>query len=75
MTVSELLCLVERLEELHTKVQGVVVSLHLSMTLLYNVSRRWSTYLNRCGPVSSLEDVGAPWATVPFSLEPILLEI
>ena len=38
--VAEILCLVERLEELHTKVQVMIISPNLTMTLLYDVSRR-----------------------------------
>ena len=38
---TELLCLIERLEELHTEVQGMITSLHLATTLLYGVSRWW----------------------------------
>ena len=33
-TFAELLCLIERLEELHTDVQGMISSPHLSTTLL-----------------------------------------
>ena len=55
--------------------QGIITSPQLSTTLIYNVSRRWITYLNRCVATSSLEDVGVPRATVPFSLEPILLDM
>ena len=40
--VTELLCLIERLEELHIKVQEMISSPQLSMKLIYNVSRRWS---------------------------------
>ena len=46
--VAELLRLIEILEELHTKVQGMISSPHLVTTLLFDVSRRWSLYLNRC---------------------------
>ena len=46
--VAELLCLIERLEETHTKVQGMISSPHLATTLLYDVLCRWSLYLNRC---------------------------
>ena len=38
--VVELLRLIERLEELHTEVKGMISSPHLSTTLLYDV--RWS---------------------------------
>ena len=45
--VTELLRLIERLEELHTEVQGMISPPNLSTTLLYDVSRRWRLYLNR----------------------------
>ena len=73
--VTELLRLIKRLEELHTKVQGMITSPHLATTLLYDVLRRWSLYLNRCMTASPSEDVGAPGAMVPFLLHPILLEL
>ena len=53
--VAELLRLVERLEELHTEVQGMISFPHLATTLLYDVSRRWSQYLNRCMAASASE--------------------
>ena len=40
--VAKLLRLIERLEELHTEVQGMISSPHLSTTLLFDVSLRWS---------------------------------
>ena len=46
--IAELLRLIERLEELHTEVQGMISSPHLATTLLFDVSRRWSLYLNWC---------------------------
>ena len=46
--VAELLLLIERLEELHTEVQGIISSPHLATTLLVDVSPRWIQYLNRC---------------------------
>ena len=48
--VTELLGLIERLEEIHTKAQGIISSHHLARTILYNVSQRWSLYLKRCVP-------------------------
>ena len=74
-TVADLLRLVKRLEELHTEVQEIIASPHLTMTPLYDVSRGWSTYLNRCVATSSLEDTGAPEKTVLFSLEHTLLDL
>ena len=66
--ITELLGFNERLEELHIKVQGIISSPHLSTTLIYDVSQRWSQYLNRC--VAALE---APGASFPFSIEPIMV--
>ena len=71
--VADLLRLIERLEELHTKVQGMISSTHLSTTLLFDVSWRWSQYLNRCMAVLASEVEDAPGASVTFSLEPILV--
>ena len=66
--LAELLCLIERLEELHTELWGVISCPHLATTFLYDVSRRWIQYLNRC--VAALE---APGASFPFSIEPIMV--
>ena len=44
--VAELLRVIERLEELHTEVQGVISSPHLATTLIFDVSRQWILYLN-----------------------------
>ena len=73
--VSDIIRLIKRLEEIHTKVQRVTTSLNLATKLVYNVSPRWLLYLNRCVTALSSEDIGAAGATVPFSLEPILLEL
>ena len=73
--VAELLRLINKLEELHTKVQEMIKSPHLATTLLFNMLRWWSLYLNKCVTASSSEDVGAPGAMVLFSLELILIEI
>ena len=73
--VAELLRLIERLEEIHTEVQGMISSPHLSTKLLFDVSRRWSQYLNTCVAALASEVEEAPGASVPFSLEPILVEL
>ena len=73
--VAEILRLIERLEELHTEVQGVISPPHLATTLLFDVSRRWSQYLNRCVAALASEVVKEPGASVPFYLEPILVEL
>ena len=39
------------------------------------MSRRCSLYINRCVTVSSSEDIGVPGETVPFTLDPILLDL
>ena len=66
--VAELLRLIERLEDLHTEVQGVISSPNLATTLLFDVLRRWSQYLNRCVAASDSKVVEAPGGRVPFSL-------
>ena len=75
LAVAELLRLIKRLEELHTKVQGMITYPHLVTTLLYDLFLRWSLYLKRCVIESSSEDVGAAGATAPFLLEPTLLKL
>ena len=57
------------------EVQGVISSPHLATTLLFDVLRRWSQYLNRCVAALASEVEEAPGASVPFSLEPILVEL
>ena len=73
--VADLLRRIEILEELHTELQGMISSHHLSTTLLFDVSRWWSQYLNRCVAESASEVVEAPGASFPFSLEPILVDL
>ena len=55
--------------------QGVISSTHLDTTLLFDVLRRWSLYLNSCVAALALESLDAPGCQVPFSLEPILAEL
>ena len=74
-TVTELFRLIERLEELHIEVQGMISSPHLAATLLFDVSWRWSQYPNRCVEALDLEVVEVPGGSVPFSLEPILVDM
>ena len=71
--VSALLCLIERMEQLYTNVQGMIAYPHVTMTMFYDVSMRWSMFLNKCVVTSSSEDVGVHRVTVPLSLESILL--
>ena len=74
-SVAEIICIVKRLEELHTEVQGNIKFPHIVTTIIYGMSMRWSMYLDRCMEESSSEDVGVPRETVSFSLEPILLDM
>ena len=69
--VAELLCLIERLEELHTKVQGMISYSHLATTFLFDVSLRWSQYHNRCVAASASEVEEAP----RNSVRPIMVEL
>ena len=48
---------------------------HIHTTLLYDVSRRWSLYLNRCVAELASDEFEAPGANIPFFLKPILVEI
>ena len=74
-TISELLCLIERMEDLHTVVKGMISSPHLATKIVFGVSRRWIQYLNMCVVASALEVVEALGGSLPFSLEPILFEM
>ena len=71
--VAELLRLIERLYEISTKVQGMVLSPHLAMTLLYNVLHQWILYLNRCVTASESEALESLGDNVPFLIDPILV--
>ena len=53
----------------------MISSPHLARTLLFDVLRRWSLYLNRCMAVSASEYLDDPGCQFPFSLEPILVEL
>ena len=48
--------------------QGMISSPHLSTTLIFDVSRRWSLYLNRCVAASASESLYAPGVTSPSRL-------
>ena len=73
--IADLLRLIGIPEDLHTEVQGMSSSPHLATTLLFNVLRRWSLYLNRCVSVSSSESLDAPGYYIPSFLDPILTEL
>ena len=73
--VAELLRLIEKSEETHTEVQGMISSLHPATTIIYDVSWRWILYLNRCVDASALEALEAPGVNIPFTLDPILLKL
>ena len=73
--VAELPCLIENLEDLHTEVQGIISYSYLSMTVIYDVLRLWSFYLNRCMAASDSKALEALGANAPFLLEPILIDI
>ena len=53
--------------------QGTILSPHLAPPLLNDVSQRWSQYINRCVAALASEVVEAPGASIPFSLEPIMV--
>ena len=53
----------------------MISSPHPATKLLYDVSRQWIQYLNRCVDASASEVVEAPKDSVPFSLEPILVDL
>ena len=64
--IAELLCIIEGLEELCNKVQGMISYPHLSTILLYNVLWRWSLYLNRWVFASASEALEAPGGQRPL---------
>ena len=66
--VTELLCLIGRLEELHIELQRTISPPHLATSLLYNVLQCWIQYLKRCVAASASEVVEAPGSRFPFSL-------
>ena len=45
------------------------------MTLLYDVLRQWSLYLDRCMAVLESEALEAPGGNIPFSLEPVMVDL
>ena len=53
----------------------MISSPHLATTLLFNMWRRWSLYLNMCVAALASESLDAPGCQVPFLLEPILVEL
>ena len=73
--IAEILRSVERLEEIHTKVQGMISPPHLATTLLFDLSRRWSLYLNRYVAESASEPLDTSGSHVPFLIETILAEL
>ena len=73
--IAELLRLITKLEELHTKEQGMISSPNLATLLLFDVSRRWSLCLNGCMAASALECLDVPGCQAPFLLEPILADM
>ena len=73
--ITDLLCIIERLDELHTKAQGMISSPPLATTLIFYVSQRWSMYLNSCVDASALESQDALGYHVPFLLEIILADM
>ena len=55
--------------------QGKISPSHLATTILYDVSRRWSQYLNRSVTASCSQVVEALGSRFPFSLKPILVDL
>ena len=71
----EILRLIERLVDIHHKAQGVITPPHLSTALMYDLSRRWSLYLNMCMAASYLEVLESPGSTVTFTMDTILIQL
>ena len=70
-----LLFLIERLNEIYTKVQVMISPPHLATAILHCVSGRWGLYLNKYVAASSSDTIEAPGGNVPFLLEKILVEL
>ena len=73
--VADLFRIIKRLGGIHPEVQGMISSPHLSTTFLYDMSRQWSHYLNKCMSASDSEVVEAPGGGVLFYLKPILVDL
>ena len=73
--VVELLRLIDRLEELHTEVQGMISYSHLSTIIMYDVFLWWSLYLNMCVDALVLEALEYLEVNAPFSIDPILVDL
>ena len=74
-SVAELLRLIDRLEKIYTKLQGMISPPCLATTLLDDFSRQWIQYLNRCVAALDSKVVEAPGSSTLFSLKPILVEM
>ena len=55
--------------------KGMILSPHLATKILYDVSRRWSLYLNMCVDASALESLDSLWFNFYFSLDPIMVKL
>ena len=73
--IAEILRIVDRLEGIHTKVQGMISSPHLATKLLFNLSRWWSLYMNRCVDELASEPLDTSGSHVPFLQEKILAKL
>ena len=66
--IVDMLRIIERLEELHNKVQGVIKHPYLETTLPFDMSHWWSIYLNICVTELSSDDVRGPGEMMNFLL-------
>ena len=55
--------------------QGMTSFPHLATTLIFDVSRRWIQYLNRCVAASASEVAEALRSSVPFSVKLVLVDL
>ena len=55
--------------------QSMISSPYLSTTLLFDLSQRWSQYLDRCMAASVSESLDVLGCYVAFLMEPILAEL
>ena len=72
---TDILHLIVRPEDIHTKVHGMMTSSCLATTLIYDVSRQWSLHINRCISASFSNYLGATGSVVTFLIDPILVDL
>ena len=65
----------ERVEETKLGGMGIFISPLLANTLFFDIGHLFNQFLNQCVVASTSENTFFPIAAVPFSLDPILVEL